>query len=123
MFKHRFYTAATAAIVLIAVPAMAHPKLVASIPAAAATVTAPSTITLSFSERVVPRFTGASVTMISASGVAKPIVGVSPVFGGDGKTLALKPARVLGPGAYKVDWHAVAADTHHVKGIFSFTVR
>jgi methionine-rich copper-binding protein CopC len=29
----------------------------------------------------------------------------------------------LGPGIYKVKWSAVAVDTHHTTGTFSFTVR
>jgi len=32
------------------------------------------------------------------------------------------PLTRLGPGTYKVIWHAVSVDTHHTQGQFSFTV-
>jgi hypothetical protein len=41
----------------------------------------------------------------------------------DGKTLKATPKARLAPGSYRVDWHAVAADTHRIKGSFAFTVR
>lgn len=115
------------AIALFAAPAFAHPKLVASTPTANATVAAPAMLSLGFSEKLVPRFTGATVTMTSMPGMAitKPMaVGtVVSAFGRDGKTLTLKPAHTLTPGAYRVEWHAVAADTHRTSGAFAFTVK
>ena len=128
MLPRRSATLATA-IALFAAPAsaLAHPKLVASTPTANATVAAPAMLSLGFSEKLVPRFTGATVTMTSMPGMAmnKPMaVGtVAPAFGRDGKTLLLKPAHALTPGAYRVEWHAVAADTHRTSGAFAFTVK
>lgn len=119
--------AAFAAITAIAaVPALAHPKLVTSIPAANATVAAPAAINLNFNEKLVPRFTGATVTMTSMPGMAMDklmVVASDPAYGADGKTVTLKPAKPLTPGAYRVEWHAVAADTHRTAGAFAFKVR
>lgn len=108
---------------LVASPAFAHPKLVGTVPAANATVAAPSSIALSFNEKIVPRFTGATVTMATGFGAANPVAGFAPTFGGDGKSLKLASAHPLGRGSYKVAWHAVAADTHRVTGGFAFKVK
>ncbi len=126
MLSRRSDALATA-IVLFVTPAFAHPKLVASTPTANATVPAPAMLSLSFSEKLVPRFTSATVTMTSMPGMAmdKPMAvgAVAPAFGHDGKTLTLKPAHMLTPGAYRVEWHAVAADTHRTSGAFAFQVK
>jgi methionine-rich copper-binding protein CopC len=39
------------------------------------------------------------------------------------KALMSVSVPALPPGAYKVVWHAVALDTHHTMGSFSFTVK
>ena len=108
---------------LIAAPAFAHPKLVGTVPAANATVSALTSIGLSFSERVVPRFTGATVTMTTGIGVGHAVAGLTLEFGADGKSLKLASAHPLARGSYIVAWHAVAGDTHRVAGNFAFKVR
>lgn len=109
--------------VLVATSAFAHPKLVATNPAANSTAAAPSLIALSFNEKIVPRFTGATVTMATGPGAAQPVAGLKPTFGGDGKSMTLANAHPLARGSYKVAWHAVAADTHRVAGNFAFKVQ
>jgi methionine-rich copper-binding protein CopC len=104
---------------LIAVPALAHPKLSASTPAAEAVTAAPKTISLRMSEKLEPKFSG--VELMRADGTAVPIV--SKVGGKDGKTIEATPKGKLAPGKYMVMWHAVAADGHRVKGDYNFTVR
>lgn len=125
--KNQLTALALIATSVFAVPALAHPRLLNSKPAAASVGPSPSAITMAFSEKVVPRFTGASVVMTSMPGMAmaKPMgVGaVASTFGPDGKTLMLRPVHPLAPGSYQVNWHAVAADTHRVSGKFAFTVR
>jgi len=37
-------------------------------------------------------------------------------------SLIVKFAQPLQPGSYKVNWQAVSADTHKVKGSFAFQV-
>jgi len=109
--------------VLVAAPVLAHPKLVTSVPAANATVAAPALVSMSFNERIVPRFSGATVTMVPPAGAAQPVTGLATSFGADGKSILLKGPHALKAGSYKVAWHAVATDTHRVAGSFMFKVR
>ena len=50
--------------------AQAHTRLVSSTPYANATVTKPGRVVLTFNERVVANFTGATLTMTSMPGMA-----------------------------------------------------
>jgi methionine-rich copper-binding protein CopC len=114
--------AAGAALALagVATQASAHAHLLTSTPAANAAVPAPKQMTLNFSERLQPKFSGLSVTMPRMNNMAAPVkVTVSK----DGKSLIATPTEPLSAGIYKVSWHAVTADTHRVQGAYSFTVR
>lgn len=120
--------AAAAAILLsVAAPAWAHPKLVSSTPAANATVASANRVTLTFSERLMPRMSGVEFAMTGMPGMANhapmKITGYRTAVGGDGKTLVVTLARPLSAGTYKLDWHAVSADTHRIDGSLTFTVR
>ncbi|KAF1007461.1 MAG: Copper resistance protein C [Luteibacter sp.] len=118
---------------LIAVPAFfasaaafAHPKLLVSTPADKATVAAPATVELGFSETLMPQMSGADVVMTSMPGMPGmgPMkVNVKVVTSEDAKSLVVTPARPLGKGDYRVDWHVVSTDTHAVKGSLTFTVK
>jgi len=112
-----------AAALLIAPSAQAHPKLLQSMPVADGRVASPTAITLVFSEKLVPQFTGVALTMAAAPGMAEMKIGMTTSVAADGKTLKATPKARLAPGSYRVDWHAVAADTHRIKGSFAFTVR
>jgi len=120
MMKSAFFVLAAT---LIVAPAYAHPRLIGTNPAANATVGPPAAIALSFNERVVPRFTGATVTMTTGSGAGHAVTGLTPAFGADGKTLKLASAHPLTRGSYNVAWHAVGSDTHRVAGSFAFRVQ
>lgn len=109
---------AAAALALLAMPASAHPKLVAATPAANAVTAAPKRITLRLTEKLEPRFSG--VELMKAGGGDVPVV--SRVGGKDGKVLEAVVKGKLAPGKYRVMWHAVAADGHRVKGDYLFTV-
>ena len=62
--------AAVAAVSLsVSAPAYAHPKLVSSTPAANARVSAPSRITLTFSEGLMARLSGAEIVMTGMPGM------------------------------------------------------
>lgn len=112
--------AAGAALALAATQASAHAKLLTSSPAPNATVATPKALTLSFSERLQPSFSGLAVTMPKMNNMTAPMkVGVPK----NGRSLVATPTRPLSAGVYKVSWHAVTADTHRVQGSFSFTVR
>lgn len=110
---------AVAAGALFAGAAQAHPKLLSSTPAARSTGPAPRHIDLRFSERLMPRFSGANLTMTGSN--AK--IGGAAALGKDRKTLSLVPARPLRPGAYRLDYHVVSTDTHRVAGSLVFSVK
>jgi hypothetical protein len=111
----------------IATPALAHPKLVASSPAANALVAKPSSLQLHFSEKLVGQFSSVDLVMTGMPGMANhdpmKINGVTTSVATDGKTLVVKLKQPLASGTYKLDWHAVSADTHRVSGTFSFRVK
>lgn len=111
----------------IAGPALAHPKLVSSSPAANATVAKPARITLIFSEKLLPPMSGAQLVVTAMPGMANhlpmAITGLKTSVAGGGKTLIVQPPRPLAAGTYQLKWHAVAGDTHRIAGTFSFTVK
>ena len=120
--------AALAALSLgVSAPALAHPKLVSSSPAATATVAATNRLTLTFSEHLMPRLSGIDLAMTGMPGMANhapmKIGGVKTTVGEDGKTLIAALPRPLAAGTYRVTWSAAGADTHRMGGNFSFTVR
>lgn len=106
--------------VALATQAAAHAHLTASNPAADTTVAAPKQLTLQFSEKLEPKFSGLTVTMPQMNDMATPVtVSVSK----DHMGLVATPAQPLSAGVYKVSWHAVTADTHRMTGAYTFTVR
>lgn len=99
-------------------PAAAHARLVSATPAPNATVAAPRTLSLTFSERTVAAFSGFDVVNAAGEKVA-----VRTSVGEDGKTLMGTLARPLAAGAYRVDWRIASSDGHRMTGSYSFTVR
>ena len=105
----------------LATAAYAHPKLVKSDPAANAVVTAsPKELRLSFNEELVPKFSSADVKDQKGQKVE---IGTTTADPTDKKQLVVPLSKPLAAGTYKVEWHAVAADTHRVQGSYSFTVK
>ena len=126
----RFRIALTApllAVLAFAGGAQAHTKLVSSSPAANATIGKTGRVVLTFNERVVANFTGATLIMTSMPGMANHqpmlITGFTSAMSADGKTLTLTMRRALTPGTYQLKWHAAGADTHRMEGTLTFTVR
>lgn len=110
----------------IAAPALAHPKVTAASPAAGATVASPAEISLTMSEPLVAKLSGATLVMTGMPGMADhpPMpMAVRASVSPDGKTLLLKPAKKLAAGTYKVEWYAVSGDTHRVTGVHEFSVK
>ena len=106
---------------VIAAPAVAHPKLQASVPSANETLSkAPSEIRLTFSEGLEPAMSGAELKDAAGKAIETTKVSVEPT---DKKQLVVSFLSPLNPGTYIVSWHAVAGDTHRVKGAYSFTVK
>ena len=126
-------TAVAAIAMTTAIPALAHPRLVSSIPAAQAAVPSARQITLRFSERLMPQLTGLEITPAGMAGMSHadhaahvampPLPAIRTTFSSDGKTMIATFAKAFSRGAYTVTWHAVSADTHRVQGQFAFTVR
>lgn len=100
---------------LFAVAANAHTPLKESSPAADASVPAPKAIVLTFGGDV--RLTALSLT--DAGGTAKHLDAPPEITGA---IFRIAVHESLAPGAYKVVWRAVGADTHIVSGEFGFTV-
>ena len=100
--------------------ALAHSHLKTSVPVEGATVApGPSELRLQFNEPVEARFCKVSVELKGGKVVAS-----SPPTSDatDKTTLIVKFAQPLPAGSYKINWLAVSADTHKVKGSFSFQV-
>jgi methionine-rich copper-binding protein CopC len=101
--------------------AKAHTHLKKSVPAAGANVaTGPSEIRLQFDETVEPRFSKISVEAKGGKAVTSEPATSDP---NDKMTLIVKFAQPLQAGSYMVNWQVVSADTHKVKGSFTFQVR
>lgn len=117
---HRLLSA-VAMVVAVSAPApaaFAHARLVSSSPAANATVASPARISLTFSERMVPAFSG--FDLVDADGRE---TAVRATVGEDGKTLTAAVARPLAAGAWTVRWRIASSDGHRMTGSYSFTVR
>lgn len=104
--------------------AFAHPKVVSTTPANHAEVAAPASVSVTFSETLLP-VSGAELVMTEMPGMTMPPMNikVKVALSADAKSLVLTPARPLATGSYRVDWHVVSTDTHAVKGSFDFTVK
>ena len=117
------FTAPILAALAFAGSAQAHTNLVSSSPAANAIVAKPGRIVLTFNERVVANFTGATLAMTSMPGMAShapmAITGFTSAMSADGKTLTLTMRRALAAGTYQLQWHAAGADTHRAAGRLS----
>jgi copper resistance protein C len=120
------FLAAASAVFLTATPALAHPKLVTAQPAPNGVIGTTSRLQLTFSERLIERFSGADLVMTGMVGMkahAPMCVPVKAALAADGVTLVLTPARPLSSGTYRIDWHVVSADTHRVSGGYSFRIK
>lgn len=100
--------------------AYAHPELQSAEPAAGAAATAsPKQIKITFTEAVIPQFSGAEVKDQAGKTIASGKAMVDPA---NRKQLVVPVNEPLPPGSYRVEWHAVSDDTHRVKGSYSFSV-
>ena len=113
------------ALLATASAADAHPKLVAATPAPNATVSRPARVGLRFSERLLPKFSGADPMMTGMKGTAHPPMKApaTAAVAADGHTLVVTPKSPLGAGAYGVAWRVVSADTDRITGTHDFAVK
>jgi len=102
-----------------AVAAYAHAHLDRATPAAGATeTTAPSEVTLHFSDRLEPKFSTVVVRDAAGSQVDKRDARVDEADRGTLR-VSLPP---LGPGQYKVEWRVISVDSHASKGDYGFRI-
>ena len=123
---NRLSLLAAAAALVVTAPALAHTKIVSANPAAGAAVASPAVIELKTSEKLMPKLSGATLTMTSMPGMANHGEMKMPVatsVAKDGSTIVLKPSKKLAAGSYRVDWYAVSGDTHRVTGTHAFSVK
>ena len=121
----RIFLPTALALLGVASAAQAHPKLVSASPAANATVAKLGRVELRFSEKLMPKFSGADLMMTGHGGAshAPMKVTATAAVAGDGSTLVLTPKAPLAPGHYTVAWHVVSTDTHRVAGNYVFAVK
>jgi methionine-rich copper-binding protein CopC len=97
-------------------PVLAHAFLQHADPGAGAQLNAaPKTLTLVFSEKLEPVFSGVSVT----DGAGHDMEASQAKISDASMMVALKP---LAPGSYRVSWHVVSLDTHRTEGSYKFKV-
>ena len=109
-----------AAFALSATVAEAHPRLKTATPAPGAKLaSAPTMITMRFSEGLIGTFSG--LDLRDASG-RKVLVGRAMLDANDNTKLSVPIKERLKAGRYSVAWHAVSVDTHRVAGNYSFKV-
>ncbi|MGB6657771.1 MAG: copper resistance CopC family protein [Xanthobacteraceae bacterium] len=104
------------ALALGATAARAHAFLDHASPLVGSTVAAaPHEVSLTFTENLEPAFSTVSVTDPSGAQISEGKAQVS----GNTMRVGLKS---IGPGSYKVNWHALSVDTHSTQGSFTFHV-
>ncbi len=120
MLRRTYSVAAAlgAAAAVFATQAAAHAHLVKSDPPAGATVAAPAAISLTFSDKVVPAFSGFELSMVEHKMKVPVKTTVSP----DGMTIRGVPQGKLMRGTYKINWRAASADGHRMSGDVTFKV-
>src|SRR5262249_13920144 len=112
---------AIAVLMLSGPAAFAHAELASSSPPAGGTVqTAPTQISITFTEAGEPKFSTIEVQDAKGNRVDEGLAQTNP---NDAKILsvAVKP---LTAGTYKVIWHAFSSDdAHKTKGSYEFIIR
>ena len=100
--------------------AFAHPKMTSSMPAENAIVAAgPTEIRIMFNENLEPSLSGGDVMTKAGKKIETGKAVTDPT---DKKLLVIPIVGQLANDTYIVDWHAVAADSHRIKGSYTFKV-
>ena len=115
---HKLVIAPALAVFLLGTPALADARLVTSAPAADATLAAPKTIKLTFSEKIAAE-SGLALSM--GDGMT---VSARTSLSDDGKTLTARPTSPFMAGKWTVSWHATSASGGgKSQGTYSFTIQ
>jgi len=118
-----FSKRAALALAVVAAPmaASAHTHMVSANPAPNATVpAAPKDLQLNFSEAVLPKLSTVQLAQVGGAAVHTGDAVVDPK---NKKHVSVPLHGDLAPGAYKVSWSVVSADSHKMKGDYTFTVK
>jgi methionine-rich copper-binding protein CopC len=116
MCRQKVFGVLTGLIALVvAHSALAHAKLLSSMPAKDAAGASPTEIVLTFSEAVTP----ASVTLADQDGHEVKSLGAARA---EGAALHVPVTAKLMPGRYTLSYRIAGADTHAVNGALTFVV-
>jgi len=110
---------AVAAFALTAAPAFAHSHPVTMTPAPDSVVTAPTEVSIVFSEDLEPRFSSLKLVDSNRIVVSKEPSVLDPK-NAKHMTLALPP---LPPGVYTLQWMSSSVDGHRLSRSYNFTVK
>ena len=106
-----------AALILLPSLAFAHSELSGSTPAAGARLTvAPTEFVLRFNEPVQVT----ALRLIDAAGQALPLQRAGDAT--PAREARATPAAALPPGALRLEWRAISADGHPIRGTLRFTL-
>jgi len=121
MFKRSYLRVATVVctVLLAAAPAFAHSHPVTMTPAKDSTVSAPTQVSIIFSEALEPKFSSIKLEDSTGAVVSKAASVLDPA---NAKHLTLALPK-LAPGVYTVDWVSSSVDGHRLQGKYSFTVK
>ena len=98
---------------------LAHAELISSTPANQAILgSSPDEILLRFSEGVDP--IGQAILLVDGEGDPVPLGPISQAGGAD--TISADVPGTIADGTYVVGWQAVSADSHKIRGAFTFSV-
>ena len=120
MFRLASLAFAVVSLLASAGTAFAHAELATSSPVAGTVVqTAPTEVSLSFTEEVEPLFSGIEVQDAKGNRVDQ---GAAHTAQGNAKLLIVG-LKSLSPGTYTVIWHNISIDSHKEEGSFEFTFK
>ncbi|HMN52726.1 MAG TPA: copper resistance protein CopC [Sphingopyxis sp.] len=117
--------AAALALLVMPVAASAHTRLMASTPAAGSTVSKVTSVSLHFSEKLIPATIKTSLVMTAMPGMTDhpPMkIPYSSAMGKDGKSMTLLLKRPLAAGSYTLSWSAAGADKPRPLSAVSFSM-
>lgn len=106
--------------------ASAHPRLLASTPAADAIVKDAKQIVLMFSEELVAASTRVELVMTSMPGMARHDAMKIPIavrMGKDNRSVEVMPKKALTAGGYELRWLGAGDDNEVKTGKFSFQIK
>ena len=111
----------------IPVASQAHTRVTASTPAEGSAVARPRSVTMTFSEALLPPTVATSIVMTAMPGMKNHqlmvIRNFTSAWSNNNKTITLSLRKPLQTGTYEVRWQAAGADGHRMKGTVNFTVR